>query len=43
VNTTIESLAVINVDPIWKYQASLTEPVPARVKVPVRNAELANL
>jgi hypothetical protein len=43
VNKTLEPLAVITVDPTWKYQASLGDPVPARVKVPVRNAELLKL
>jgi hypothetical protein len=39
VSTTLDPDAVIREDPIWKYHASLAEPVPARVKVPVTAAE----
>jgi hypothetical protein len=35
VSATIEFVAVFRVDPIWKYQASLVDPVPASVNVPV--------
>jgi hypothetical protein len=39
VSRTLDPDAVIREDPIWKYHASLAEPVPARVKVPVTAAE----
>ena len=39
VSRTVDPDAVIREDPIWKYHASLAEPVPARVKVPVTAAE----
>jgi len=34
---------VIKVLPIWKYQASVGDPVPARTKVPVSCADVVNL
>jgi hypothetical protein len=43
VSTIPEPVAVIKELPIWKYQASLDEPVPARAKTPVRAAELLKL
>lgn len=39
-STTLDPAAVIREVPIWKYQASLDEPVPTSVKAPVRVAEL---
>jgi hypothetical protein len=39
VSRTLDPDAVVREDPIWKYHASLAEPVPARVKVPVTAAE----
>ena len=38
-SSTIEFVAVFSVDPIWKYQASLIEPVPASVNIPVTCAD----
>jgi len=38
--TTLDPAAVIRDVPIWKYQASVEDPVPAKVKVPVIAAEL---
>jgi hypothetical protein len=37
---TIEVVAVVRVDPIRKYQASLVDPVPASVNIPVICAEV---
>jgi hypothetical protein len=39
VSRTLDPDAVVREDPIWKYHASLAEPVPTRVKVPVTAAE----
>jgi hypothetical protein len=39
VSSTIEFVAVFSVDPIWKYQASLIDPVPASVNIPVTCAD----
>ena len=38
--TILEPAAVTRDVPIWKYQASVEDPVPAKVKIPVIAAEL---
>lgn len=43
VTTTADPTEVIRVLPIWKYHASSTLPVPARIKVPVSWADVPNL
>jgi len=40
---TLEPADVIKDVPIWKYQASVEDPVPAKVKVPVIAAEVLKL
>lgn len=40
---TLEPAAVMRVVPVWKYHASLAEPVPARVKIPVMAADVPKL
>jgi len=37
--TTVDPVAVVSVEPIWKYHASSGEPVPTRVKTPDSWAE----
>jgi hypothetical protein len=43
VSMTVEPTEVTKVEPIWKYHASVGEPVPARVNIPVICAEVVYL
>jgi hypothetical protein len=43
VSRTLDPAAVVSEVPIWKYQASVLDPVPASVKTPVIAAEVPKL
>ena len=38
-NSTVDPMAVVNIEPIWKYHASVALPVPRRVKIPLNCAD----